>query len=186
VPQSVMAVISEDDLKRIDHLLDNHDFPIYADFTPIEEFCEQLRKNWVKEQRGECSFCQSPSLHYNGELEYRACESCFAEIRDKEIDPVNPNGHSLSEVIRDWFCYWIDHEYHEVVQMEVYFEEYGITHNVCAICQKTIELEKDECLAISDNEKAVAHCTCVQSHGFNFSEDEYNSIIENHLLEYLR
>ena len=177
-----MDPISEQNRLKLEEFLDNNDFPVYVDYGGIENLQE-----WHLQSGERCSFCPESSSYRNNELNAYACESCVGEISDGEIDPVNPGDHKLSQYIRDYLCRWIDKEWCDCCQVEVYFDEYQITHNKCCFCSQKIKLQEGDYVSVVGNCLAVAHTKCADLSSWNgfFTKEDYDNIIDTYLLKHL-
>lgn len=173
------TAITKEDQDKIEQLLDNHDHPVYVDHHEPDILFDNLKLIFWKSYRGEsrsCYFCCEPAAYYNSQACMYSCEECMYDIENKEIDILAPNDHPVSVKLRELLCDWVDREYWCSTDTQSFFDDYGITANLCYICNTVIEKHPGDEVAIAGT-TAIAHLKCIDT-GFRnyFFDSDYDDI----------
>lgn len=175
--------ISYEDQAILEMILDHCDHPAYVDYDPVYVLFDRFKLAfWCKNVNinSVCSFCQEMALYHNKYVEMCACIECMADIKNKEIDVLDPQDHPMSIKLRNILCDWANKNHWCRIPSESYFNEYDLNCDMCYICNMSIR-NNDSDIAIATGCRAVAHSDCATSSGFQnyFTEEEYNIIFSD-------
>lgn len=200
---NLSTTIPEEEVTKLETILRHNDHPAHVDTAIADELFDHMKlilwkeiefvpvvvqgKEHIPHNERKCSFCTEPAEFHNEVADMLACETCMYDIRNKEIDIMNPEDHPVSIRLRSILCDWADKHHYCCVDSEVFFGEYHVEYNRCFICHNTIERDPEEevLVAIATGAGAIAHYQCAHSTGFQnyFTTTDYNEILSGLDLE---